>query len=426
MLTKGFSQVSKNFLMRSYAKLNSKYSILTVTANEGSPQSLDNIALSLLEETGIKSKLLTDHQKPKKNMSLDFKLETKELAQLNAIKHKLEEHGLQVQESSPLQMEWFPTQESDLDFIGNEYQDLSTGPNQDHPGFTDREYVERRNFVGGQGLGYKMGDPIPDIEYTAQETQFWGDYGKRLEPLHKKFGCKEYKENLKTLQKDGYMNPERIPQLEELNQYLKNVTNWRIKPVNGILSQKEFLYCLAFRTFACTQYIRHESQPNFTPEPDFFHEFMGHLPMFSDPTMCDLSQLIGILSLGADDEQIARLGSIYWFTIEIGLCYEENQRKFYGATVASSYAETMNMAGCEDIRKLDLVHNPPPVEFGVLDVQPFYYAANSFHDALDQLEVLAKNIFKKPFNLEYDEKTNSFEIDRFIEMYGKPEIFGEE
>lgn len=135
--------------------------------------------------------------------------------------------------------------------------------------------------------------------------------------------------------------------------------------MNGILSQREFLNCLAFRTFCCTQYIRHHTKPEYTPEPDILHEFMGHVPMFADPKVCDISQLIGQLSLGATDQQIAILGSIYWFTIEFGVCIEEGKNKFYGAGIASSYGEIGHMVKSTDLRKLDLIGCPPPVNFVV-------------------------------------------------------------
>lgn len=37
--------------------------------------------------------------------------------------------------------------------------------------------------------------------------------------------------------------------------------------------------------------------------------------MFADPDVAELSQQIGLLSLGATDEQIAQLGTLYWFTL---------------------------------------------------------------------------------------------------------------
>ena len=67
------------------------------------------------------------------------------------------------------------------------------------------------------------------------------------------------------------------------------------------------------------------------------------------------------------------LGSIYWFTIEFGVCVENGENKFYGAGIASSFGEIANMVKSKDLRELDLINKPPPVNFVVQDVQPFYY-----------------------------------------------------
>lgn len=75
---------------------------------------------------------------------------------------------------------------------------------------------------------------------------------------------------------------ERIPQLNELSLYLQSQTGFMLKPVHGIVSQREFLNCFAFKTFPSTQYLRHTKTPDYTPEPDIVHEIIGHIPMFAD------------------------------------------------------------------------------------------------------------------------------------------------
>ena len=72
--------------------------------------------------------------------------------------------------------------------------------------------------------------------------------------------------------------------------------------------------------------------------------------MFADPSICELSQKIGLLSLGATDSQLKMLGNVYWFTIEFGVLYEKGKRKFYGGGIASSSAEIENMLNTPDLR----------------------------------------------------------------------------
>lgn len=204
-----------------------------------------------------------------------------------------------------------------------------------------------------------------------------------------------------------------IPQLEAISQFLQNKTGWRLKPVGGLLTQREFLNGLAFKIFHSTQYIRHPAEPFYTPEPDILHELLGHAPMFAITDFADFSQEIGLASLGASEQEIKRLASIYWFTIEFGMCMEDGKKKAYGAGILSSIGEIEYCVTDEpkhypfDTTEIAQNH----LEFPISAMQPHYFVASSFENAKKQIVSYCEGI-NKPFSLTYNNDTHVVEVDR--------------
>ena len=77
--------------------------------------------------------------------------------------------------------------------------------------------------------------------------------------------------------------------------------------------------------------------------------------MFGHADFAEFSQEIGLASLGASEREIKRLAALYWFTIEFGMCYEDDMRpKAYGAGILSSVGELKYcVSGKPTLYKLD-------------------------------------------------------------------------
>lgn len=310
---------------------------------------------------------------------------------------------------------WFPRRLADLNQMGTVLQNPDEEAGKNHPGFADPTYKLRRDEIAQSSLGYEMEKPIPYLKYTELENKTWAHIYKILRPLQEKYMCDSFNKSFEKMVKAGIVKPTEIPQIQDLNEFLIKETNFRLKPVTGILSQREFLNALALRTFCCTQYIRHHSVPEYTPEPDIIHEILGHIAMFADADFCDLSQEIGLFSLGNTAENVEKLGGLYWYTVEFGACKESDGIKGYGAGIASSIGEIKHFGENKGILKPLDPFNDLNLCFPIQTVQPVYYVAESFKDAGEMLIRYGQSL-SRPFKAYFDHTTNAVEVDKKIKL----------
>jgi phenylalanine-4-hydroxylase len=313
---------------------------------------------------------------------------------------------------SPETVAWFPRKISDLDLFAGKTLEFGSELSSDHPGFTDEKYRHRRKEIVEIAKKYKHGEEIPRIEYTKEEIQTWGVVYRELMKLYPTHACRQVNYIFPLLEANCGYSPNNIPQLQDVSNFLHDTTGWRLRPVQGLLSSRDFLNGLAFRVFHSTQYIRHHSRPLYTPEPDVCHELLGHVPLFADPDFAEFSQEIGLASLGASDDDIKKLATCYWFTIEFGLCRENGQIKAYGAGILSSFGELKYSLGGDEQKPEYLDFDPFEAanrEYPITTYQPRYYVAESFSSAKEKLMRFASSL-KRPFGLRYNAYTESIDI----------------
>ncbi|XP_014196628.1 tryptophan 5-hydroxylase 1a isoform X2 [Pelmatolapia mariae] len=314
-----------------------------------------------------------------------------------------------LREEDMYEVPWFPKKISDLDKCANRVLMYGSELDADHPGFKDNVYRKRRKYFADLAMAYKHGDPIPRIEFTQEEVKTWGVVYRELNKLYPTHACREYLKNLPLLSKYCECREDNIPQLEDVSRFLRERTGFTIRPVAGYLSPRDFLAGLAFRVFHCTQYVRHSSDPLYTPEPDTCHELLGHVPLLAEPSFAQFSQEIGLASLGASDDSVQKLATCYFFTVEFGLCKQEGQLRAYGAGLLSSISELKHaLSGNARIMPFD-----PKItskqECIITTFQDVYFVSDSFEEAKVKMREFAKTI-KRPFTVRYNPYTQSVDV----------------
>ena len=206
-----------------------------------------------------------------------------------------------------------------------------------HPGQHDAEYIQRREDLFALCRRHrleKLGPPL--IDYNAEETRIWRDVSPKLDELHLKHACAIYLNAKRELA----ITREEIPQLRHLSARLRRETNMHLVPAEGALPYRTFYQYIAERGFAVTQFIRHGSHPEFTPEPDMIHDCLGHVPPLMNRDYAELLVLIGkAVAAATKGEQVLALKRFSWFSIEFGLLEEAGEVKVFGAGILSSTGE---------------------------------------------------------------------------------------
>lgn len=311
---------------------------------------------------------------------------------------------------------WFPRHISELDRIAINTLDAGTDLESDHPGFNDAAYRDRRAHIDSLARSFRYGDLVPLVDYSPEEVETWREVFTQLIPMHKAHACPEYLRAFSEMSAVCGYAADSIPQGRDVSAFLSARTGFRIWPVAGLLSSRDFLNGLAFRVFFSTQYIRHHSKPLYTPEPDVCHELLGHAPMFADAAFADLSQEIGLASLGASDEEIERLARCYWHSVEFGMVGEGIELKAYGAGLISSFGELAYACG-EGERVPEYKPWEPAVaavtDFPITEYQPAYFVASSLQDAKERMGVFCRNL-SRPFYARYSPTTERIWVDRAV------------
>uniref|UniRef100_A0A8C0TVH0 Tyrosine hydroxylase n=1 Tax=Canis lupus familiaris TaxID=9615 RepID=A0A8C0TVH0_CANLF len=255
-------------------------------------------------------------------------------------------------------------------------------------GFLDQVYRQRRKLIAEIAFQYKHGDPIPRVEYTAEEIATWKEVYTTLKSLYVTHACREHLEAFQLLERFSGYREDSIPQLEDVSRFLKERTGFQLRPVAGLLSARDFLASLAFRVFQlCTCSPR-----------DCCHELLGHVPMLADRTFAQFSQKLIPPTLGPRPGEEA---------VESG--HELPHPRSLGCGAPETPGLPQHSLSEEpEIRAFD--PDAAAVQpYQDQTYQSVYFVSESFSDAKDKLRNYASRI-QRPFSVKFDPYTLAIDV----------------
>ena len=256
---------------------------------------------------------------------------------------------------------------------------------EEHPGFNDPAYRERRNEIATAATLWSPGEPLPHIDYLDVENEIWRTVSTELRDKHRKYACREFLEAKAALS----LPEDHVPQLDEVTARLKPLTGFEYHPAAGLVPLREFYGSLGDRVFHSTQYIRHGAMPLYTPEPDLIHEVVGHGNLLASPRFAEIKRQAGLAAQRVEtDEALQFLADVFWFTLEFGVVWEDGELRAYGAGILSSYGEIEEFRGA-DLRPLDILAMASQ-EYDITKYQPILFCA----DGMGELEDVVGGFFE--------------------------------
>jgi len=230
--------------------------------------------------------------------------------------------------------------------------------------------------------------------YSRDNQEAWRKLYALLLPKWKKFANSKFLQGIASL----CLKPERIPTLDEVNQFLEPLTGFQAKAVSGYVPTYLFFDSLKRREFPTTITIRDSQTLHYLPEPDIFHDIAGHVPMHTDQTFADILVKFGALaematkrhsSVAKTRSNIQALARFFWFTIEFGLMRENGAITVYGSGLLSSANEIEHAVLSEEVQRfpfqLEWAINQ---SFEIDRMQPLLFVVDSFSHLYEEVERL--------------------------------------
>jgi phenylalanine-4-hydroxylase len=219
--------------------------------------------------------------------------------------------------------------------------------------------------------------------YAEQDHETWRTLYQRQLDLIEHYACQEYIDAV-----HGIAMADGIPDFERASDWLEARTGWRIVAVPGLIPDNAFFDHLANRRFPVTDWIRKPEELDYLVEPDVFHDFFGHVPMLATPAFADFMAKYGEVGRAAiEDDTVANLARLYWYTAEFGLVRQAGDLKIYGAGILSSSTETVYAIDSNQPNRIGFdAERIMRTDYRLDDLQATYFVVESFDELFAGLD----------------------------------------
>lgn len=229
--------------------------------------------------------------------------------------------------------------------------------------------------------------------YSEENHEAWRRLYGRMLDRWQRYGNRHFLKGIENL----CLSADRVPRLEDVNQFLCPLTGFKAKAVSGYVPAYLFFDSLRQREFPTTITIRRADKLDYLPEPDIFHDIAGHVPMHTDKAFADTLVRFGeaaqvaaerAAGIADKDERVRVVTSVikamarfFWFTIEFGLMYGKDRKdvKVYGSGLLSSFGEIQHCVESPSVQRypiqLEWVINQ---YFEIDHYQPLLFIVDSF------------------------------------------------
>ncbi len=179
------------------------------------------------------------------------------------------------------------------------------------------------------------------MKFTKEQHKIWELLFTKQRQNLGIFACQEYMNGFKKLK----LSKSRLPSLKELNKKIRPATGWTVfRTKTRYLNDAQWAKHMAQKEFPITNYLRSRKELEFTPEPDMFHDILGHLPFLMEKSVVEL---IEIFAKGYEKaikkKKIHELAQLWWNTIEFSAIKEKGNIKIFGTGLMSSFGELNNV-----------------------------------------------------------------------------------